>query len=450
MDRFLIYIVEDDEWYGELLAYHLSLNPEYEVVRFTSATECLKNMYKKPSVITLDYSMPGMNGDELYRKIRDYNQDIPVVVISGQNDVSTAVKLLKEGVYDYIVKNENTKERIWTVIRNIRNKLEMNEELNTLREEVQQKYSFDKSLKGNSPAMQSVFKLMEKAVHTNISVTITGETGTGKELVAKAVHYNSSRAKNNFVAVNLAAIPNELLESELFGYEKGAFTGAVTRKIGKFEYANHGTIFLDEISEMDFNLQAKLLRVLQEKELTRIGSNTLVKLDVKVITATNKNLEEEVRNGKFREDLYYRLLGLYIDLPPLRQRSNDILILAKHFVQEFCIENKIEVLQLSEKAKNKLLDYNFPGNVRELKAVIELACVMANESEILAEDITFKSPVAPADFFDKEYTLREYTNRIVQHYLKKYENNVLLVADKLDIGKSTIYRMLKNNDVELV
>lgn len=448
MDRFLIYIVEDDEWYGELLEYHLSLNPEYEVERFMTAEECLKNLHKNPSVITLDFSLPGINGDVLYRKIRDYNPDIPVVMISGQNDVATAVSLLNEGIYDYIVKNENTKDRLWTVVRNIRNNLELTEQIDTLKREVKEKYSFSKSLKGNSKAMQKVFKLMEKAVLTNISVTITGETGTGKELVAKAIHYNSSRAKNNFVPVNVAAIPSELLESELFGYEKGAFTGAVSRKTGKFEYANKGTIFLDEISEMDINLQAKLLRVLQEKEISRIGANSEIKLDVKVVTATNKNLEEEVRKGKFREDLYYRLLGLYIDLPPLRQRNNDVLILAKHFVHEFCVENNMEVLGLTEKAKNKLLVYSYPGNVRELRAVIELACVMADNKEIDADDITFKSPTTPNNFFDKERTLKEYTNQIVQHFLKKYDNNVLLVAQKLDIGKSTIYRMLKNSEVE--
>lgn len=443
----LIYIVEDDVWYGEILEYHLSLNPDYEVVRFATGTNCLNNLYKNPSVITLDYSLPDMKGEQVIKKIKEYNPDLPIVIVSGQENISVAVNLLKQGVYDYIVKDEDTKDRLWNVIKNLKEKLELEDEISFLKREIGQKYKFDKAIKGNSPAIRQIFGLMEKAVRTNISVTITGETGTGKEVVAKAIHYNSDRAKKPFVAINIPAIPKELIESELFGHEKGAFTGANSRKIGKFELASKGTIFLDEISEMDIQLQAKLLRVLQERELTRIGGNENIKLDVRVLSATNKNLEEEVKSGRFREDLYYRLLGLSIELPTLRDREGDIIVLAKHFITEFCKENKIKKFAISSQAQEKLLKYPWPGNVRELKAVIELAAVMANKPVIEAEDITFRSINPISQLLSKENTLKEYNKQIINHFMNKYNNNVLKIAKKLGVGKSTLYRMIKNNEL---
>ena len=238
-----------------------------------------------------------------------------------------------------------------------------------------------------------------------------------------------------------------MIESEFFGYEKGAFTGANSRKIGKFEIANKGTIFLDEIGEMDLNMQAKLLRVIQEKELTRVGGNKPVKFDARVVVATNRNLAKEVQKGNFREDLYYRLLGLPIEIPPLRYRGNDILILAKFFVDEFCKENKMEKLEISTKAQEKLLKYPFPGNVRELKAIMELSCVLTNSEFIEEDHVSFNSTNAKSDFLLDEDTLQGYVKKIVKYYLQKYNNNVLVVAKKLDIGKSTIYRMMKNNEI---
>ena len=334
MEPFKIFIVEDDIWYGEILQYHLSLNPDYQIEKFVTGEELLKNLYKRPDVITLDYSLPDMNGQKVMKKVKENYPDLPIVIISGQEDVSTAVSLLKEGAYDYIVKDDDTKERIWNTVKNIRENQNLKKEISQLKEEIVQKYAFEKVIIGNSPAIKKVFKLMDKATKTNITVSVSGETGTGKELVAKAIHYNSARSKKSFVAINVSAIPKELIESELFGHEKGSFTGATARRIGKFEEANKGTLFLDEIGEMDVNMQAKLLRVLQEKEFTRVGGNAMVKTDVRVIVATHKNLAEEVKKGNFREDLYYRLLGLPIELPPLRDRSNDILLLAKHFSDE--------------------------------------------------------------------------------------------------------------------
>ena len=447
MNSFKIFVVEDDPLYGEMLKYHLALNPDNEVIKYETGAECLKNLYKEPSLISLDFSLPDMSGFEVIKKIKEYNSDIPIVIVSGQDDVATAVKLLKNGAYDYFVKDEDTKERLWNTLKNIKETLELKEEISVLKEEIGKKYEFKKIIRGNSPAIKQIFNLIDKATYTNITVSLYGETGTGKELVAKAIHYNSTRSKYSFVPVNVTAIPTELIESEFFGHEKGAFTGANARKIGKFEVANKGTIFLDEIGEMDINMQAKLLRVLQERELTRVGGNKSVKFDARVIVATNKNLAKEVEKGNFREDLYYRLLGLPIEIPPLRYRGNDILILAKNFVDDFCKENKLTKLSISAKAQEKLLKYPYPGNVRELKAVMELSCVLVNGETIEDEDITFNSTNAKSDFLLEEDTLQGYVQKIIKYYLQKYNNNVMVVAKKLDIGKSTIYRMIKNNEI---
>lgn len=447
MDKLKIFIVEDDIWFGELMEYHIALNPEYEVVRFTTGEDCIKNLYQKPMAITLDYILPDMSGKEVLKKIKQSNPDIPVVIVSGQKDISTALNILKEGVFDYIIKDEDTNTKLWNTLKNIREKHEMQDEISKLKEEIGKKYKFDKLIIGKSPEINKVFDLMGKALKTNITVSITGETGTGKELVAKVLHHNSLRSKSPFVTVNIPAIPKELIESELFGYEKGAFTGADSLKIGKFEYANKGSIFLDEISEMDVNLQAKFLRVLQEKEFTRIGGNTTIKTDVRIISATNKNLKEEVKKGNFRQDLYYRLLGLSIELPPLRNRISDILILAKHFIKDFCKENKLKDLTLSEEAREKLIAYSFPGNIRELKSVVELACVMASSNSIEAEDITFDSIDTLSDLLHKETTLKEYNQTIIKHFLEKYNNNISEVAKMLDIGKSTLWRMKKYGEI---
>ncbi|MCF8327537.1 MAG: sigma-54 dependent transcriptional regulator [Bacteroidales bacterium] len=447
MKNIKIFVVEDDPMYSKILQYHLSQNPDYDVFVFNNGKSCLEKLYEKPDIVTLDYSLPDLSGFEVLSKIQEFNPKIPVIIISGQEDVTTAVNLLKEGAYDYITKDENTKDRIWNSIKNIREKLSLKEEISELREEIGRKYEFNKIIKGNSPALKHVFNLMEKAAKTNITVSITGETGTGKELVAKAIHYNSRFKNKPFVTVNVSAIPKELIESEMFGHEKGAFTGAHERRIGKFEEAHKGTIFLDEIGEMDMSMQTKLLRVLQEKELTRVGSNKVIKIETRVIVATHKNLLQEVKNGNFREDLYYRLLGLPIELPPLRDRGNDILILAKHFVEEFAKENEMGEVSITNEAQEKLLKYPYPGNVRELRAVIELATVMSNNGQITADDINFYSTSSMNDLLLEETTLKEYERRIIKNFLKKYNNDILLVAKKLDVGKSTIYRMKKNGEI---
>jgi DNA-binding NtrC family response regulator len=388
-----------------------------------------------------------MSGDVLLKQIKKLSPDTAVVIISGQEDVSTAIGLLKDGAYDYIVKDDDTKDRIWNAIKNIRENLRLKTELEGLKQEIVRKYVYNQLILGNSEPIRKVFGLIEKAVSSNITVSVSGETGTGKELVAKAIHYNSPAKDKPFVAVNVSAIPRDLMESELFGHEKGAFTGAIARRMGKFEEASKGTLFLDEIGEMDLSMQAKLLRVLQEKEISRIGSNSTIKIDTRIIVATHKNLLEEVKKGNFREDLYYRLLGLSITVPPLRERGSDIVLLAKNFMESFCKQNNFAKLSLSHAAQAKLIKHTFPGNVRELKAMIELACVMTNTQVIEAEDIQIHSSPSVDHLFLEEITLKEHTLRVVKHHLDKYKGDVLLVAKKLDIGKSTIYNLIKEHNL---
>ena len=443
---FKIFVVEDDEWYKRLLVHNLSLNPDYEIESFSNGKDCLDNLNKNPDVITLDYRLPDMQGLEILKRIKAENEEIQVILISEQDEIDVVVELLKFGAYDYIVKSKDIRERLLNTVQNIRNGVSLKKEIVSLRNEVKKKYSYQNTIFGNSPATQNIFGLIEKATRTNISVTITGETGTGKELVAKAIHYNSNRAAKPFIAVNMAAIPKELIESELFGHEKGAFTGANYRRIGKFEEANGGTLFLDEITEMDISVQAKLLRALQEKEIVRVGSNKPVKTDCRIIVATNRNLQDSVVNGTFRQDLYYRLFGFPVELPPLRERGNDVVILSKHFINDFCNENNLPKKILSKPAVGKLLAHSFPGNIRELKSVIELAITLSDSEEITDEDILLGNNALIEDTINKEMSLREYNIRIVKSYLEKYDDNIKLVADKLDIGVATIYRMLKEEN----
>lgn len=441
-DPLKIFIVEDDVIFAKIMSHNLSLNPEYEVEIYPDGRSLIKNLYKNPTLISLDYNLPDMTGLDVLKQVREFNPDIPVVIVSGQQDVATAIELLKKGAYDYILKDQDTKERLWNITKNIRENIKLRQKIADLEEEIGKKYENNNLIKGNSPAISKVFTLIEKASRTTITVSIYGETGTGKELVAKSIHHASGRCKKPFVAVNVTAIPRELIESEMFGHEKGAFTGANNRRIGRFEEANHGTIFLDEIGDMDLNMQSKLLRVLQEEEVTRVGGNENVKLDVRVIVATHKNLQELVRKGEFREDLYYRLLGLPINLPPLRERGSDIALLARYFVDEFCVKNKMKKLSITSKAVEKLQKYQFPGNVRELKAIMELAAVMTNTDHIEESDISFSSASSSQDFLYEETTLEEYNKKIINHFMQKYDNKVRMVAQKLDIGKTTIYRLM--------
>ncbi len=448
MGKSKIFVVEDDQLYAQVLRHKLSLDPDFEVSVFNDGQSLLSRMHERPSVITLDHELPDIKGLELLKRIKSRYPTVEVIILSAQEDVATAIEMIQGGAYDYIIKDSGSLDKLWYKVHQANDRSILKEEVELLTNEVNTKYTFRNYIAGSSAPMQRVFALLEKSAKANITVSITGDTGTGKELAAKAVHFNSDRKKKPFVAINVAAIPKELIESELFGYEKGAFTGAEQSKPGKFEEANQGTLFLDEIGEMDLNMQSKLLRVLQERELTRLGSNKNIPIDVRLIVATHKDLLKEVKAGKFRQDLYYRLLGITIDLPPLKERGNDIILLAKIFVKEFCDQNKISVKELSSKANEKLLSYHYPGNVRELRAIAEVAVVMSDGAIIQEEDIQFHQRNDIDELIQQEMTLDQYIQTILNWYLKKYNNNILLVADKLKMGKSTIYRMLKEGKLK--
>jgi len=445
---FKIFVVEDNEWYGELLAHRLGQNPDHSVHRFTTARACLDHLGEKPDFITLDYSLPDAQGEQVLRQIRERLAGTEVIVISGQEDVSTAVSMLRQGAYDYLVKDENTLDRLWNIVGKIEQQVRLRRENTQLRQQIGARYSPKQAMLGEHASVQLVHTLIAKAARTTITVSVSGETGTGKELVAKAIHFQSSRAAQPFVAVNMAAIPRELVESELFGHEKGAFTGAVARRVGRLEEANRGTLFLDEIADLDLSLQAKLLRVLQEREVTRVGGGQAVAFDVRLIVATHRDLLAEVAAGRFREDLYYRLLGLPIALPPLRQRGADVLLLAEVFVRDFCQLNNLPPRQLTDEACERLREHTFPGNVRELKAVVELATVLADGEQIRAEDLPLRASHAkgsPAS----QLSLRDQTTAIVQNCLDEMDGDVLAVAARLRIGKSTIYRMIQQQELHI-
>lgn len=443
--KFKIYIVEDDTWYRELLIHVASLNPDFEVKGFSTAKAFLKALPDNPDVVSLDFMLPDMEGIEVLKQVKKSNPETEVLMVSQQDKIETALDLLKAGAYDYITKSPDTNERFINTLNHIFKNRNLKTQVARLEKEVNKKYSFENTIIGSSDSIKKIFHLMEKASNTNITVLITGETGTGKELVAKSIHFNSPRKKEPLVTVNMAAIPHELAESELFGHEKGSFTGAVGQRLGKFELAKGGTIFLDEVAEMDMSLQAKLLRVLQEKEVIKVGGEKTIKIDCRVIAATNKNLSEEVKKGNFREDLYYRLYGLTIELPPLRDRKSDLLLIARHFTDNFCKENNMPLVSLSKEAQQKLLQHPFPGNIRELKSIIELAIVMCNGKEIEESCLQLNNDFSIQAALVEEKTLEEYEKEIIRHFLAKYDHNVVAAAEKLGIGKSTIYRMIKEN-----
>lgn len=441
--KFRIFVVEDDPMQSRLIKYVMESNPDHEVHLFNNGKDCLKQLDLAPSLVSLDYYLPGMNGADILKRIKEKNPLTQVILLSGQKDINTAVKLIKEGADDYITKGPGMQERLANSVRLLKQNSQLKEEVSQLREELS--ISKNTSIIGQSAVMKPVLDLVSRAAQSNIVVSITGETGTGKEVVAQNIHYNSAQKEHNFVAINMAAIPKELIESELFGYEKGAFTGAMASKEGKFELADKGTLFLDEIGDLDLPLQAKLLRAIQEQEITRIGGNKTIRFDARIITATHKNLFEEVQKGNFREDLYYRLLGLSIDLPPLRNRGTDVLTLAQYFLRNYAQKQNIASKTLSRAVKDKLLNHHFPGNVRELRSVIELAVVLSDDNQIKLDHLQLRSKGKSFNLTEDELTMRDYSKKIIKHFLSKYDNDVTLVSRKLDIGRSTIYKMLKED-----
>ena len=444
----LIYIVEDDIWYAKVLNHYLSLNPNYNVKIFETGKKILNELKNKPDVICMDYTLSDIQGDKLLIEIKKRCPETTVIVISGQEEISIAVNLLKLGAHDYLVKNEYTKEILWKSINNINQTKKLKEEIIDLKGKIVQNYNFEKIV-GKSDAIKKTFPLLEKAIKTNINVSLQGATGTGKEVYAQTIHYNSARKNGPFVAINMAAIPDELIESELFGHEKGSFTGAILHKKGKFLEASGGTLFLDEISELNEGVQAKLLRALQEREITPVGGNKPIGIDIRLISASSEKLIDLVNKGKFREDLFYRIVGLPIELPKLIERDNDVIILSNYFIEKYCQENNIELKKLDFEAITKLKSHNFPGNVRELKSTIELACVLSNNSLITKDDIQYYQPTKNKINLDENKSLDEVTAEIIHSSILKNKNNVSLAAKKLQISRTKIYAYIKKYNISI-
>lgn len=445
MDRIKIFVVEDDLMYAKLLEYQLSGDETNDVEIFSDGKSVLDNLFKNPDIITLDYSLPDKSGEEILSEIKKYNSDIQVVVISGQEDLNTAVSLLKKGAYDYIIKDSEAMNRIEKIIFNIKENIGLRSEVSRLKLQIAEKYSF-KDMVGNGNEMKVVFHSMEKAIDSKINISLHGEVGVGKEKIAKTIHYNSIRKALPFVSLDFRAILSKDIEAKLLGVDESMLDDGID-KPGILEKVNGGTLYIEGIEDLNDKDQFIVRRIFQEKEITRLGGKDLIKIDVRIVISYSKQLKDLIANKKVLESQYYRSMGIPINVPPLRDRGADIILLANDFVNKFVIENEMEKVLISPEAQDKLMQYPFVGNINELKAVVELATVMSSGGIIKREDITFSSSNNLSDFLFQEKTLKDYTRGIIKHYLYKYENNVLLVADKLEVGKSTIYRMLKNNEI---
>jgi DNA-binding NtrC family response regulator len=436
-------VIEDDQLFNRLIVGFLDECSEMEVVPFFNGADFLDRLSDNPEVVTLDLGLPDGSGADILRKIKQSNPETEVIIISGQNDLKLAVQLLKEGAYDYIAKDENVRERLINCLLHIKGQHQLQEELQQLKSEISVKYDFLQAFIGESESMKQVLLLVDKAVKVDsVNVSISGEAGTGKKLMAKAIHYNSGRRDRPFVMVNVGAIPDELMEGELFGFEKGAFDGARLRQKGKIEEAAEGTLYIEDVDLLGPDLQVKLLQFLQNGTIRRIGGETEIPLRTRVISGSTIDLGEAVRTKQFRADLYFCLMGIPLHLPSLKERRKDLVLLAQFFLKHFYIENGIAPLELTSEALRKLLTYPFPGNVRELKAVVELAAVLTNTSMVGEEHIVFNGVSSTPDLLTEELSLKEYNEKIIRHYLEKYQN-VLVVAEKLDIGKSTVYNLVK-------
>ncbi|MBP2673418.1 MAG: two component, sigma54 specific, transcriptional regulator, Fis family [Deltaproteobacteria bacterium] len=378
-----VLVIDDNEDIRVLLAEFLGSNG-FEVVEAKDGEAGLEALRRqKFDLFLVDLVMPGKGGMEVLQEAKELPNAVPSIVITGNGSIESAVDAIRLGAFDYIEKPFNLEALRITVNRALSHQ-RLQKENATLKRQLSDKYDF-RNIIGNSPRMQGLYRILEKISDTDSTILITGESGTGKELVAKTIHYNSSRAENPFVPINCGAIPRDLLESELFGHEKGAFTGAVGARVGRFELANFGTIFLDEIAELPFSLQVKLLRVVQEREFERIGGTRTIKVNVRILAATNRELEKAVAAGAFREDLYYRLNVIPLHIPALRERDDDIMLLFDHFMGEFCKKRRRSPLKVSPEARAVLVGYRWPGNVRELENAVE-RMVILNDSGIVSVD----------------------------------------------------------------
>jgi len=425
----------------------------------------------------LDIKMPGISGLELLDKVRELKSELLVVIMTAEASMKNAVEAMKRGAYDYITKPFDL-DVIDAIVEKVNRAREMTSQVTLLKEELKDRYQLEKNIIGNSPAMREIYKIIGKVAPSDVTVLVQGESGTGKELIARAIHFNSRRLGKPFIALNCAAIPKELLESELFGFEKGAFTGAVERKLGKFEQANGGTIFLDEIGDMPLELQAKILRVLQEKEVTRTGGNQNFAVDVRIVAATNQELEEKVRQKTFREDLYYRLNVVPIHLVPLRERPEDIPLLVDYFLTKTCMELETPAKQCSSAAGQLLTRYAWPGNVRELENTIKRAVILSSDpvltptdfpglrlqgggehlpsEELSLEgivDMKLRNCFANMDKMESgdvyAMVLEQVERPMIRFVLEKTRWNQVRAADILGINRNTLRKKIQELGIEL-
>ncbi|MCX6169452.1 MAG: sigma-54 dependent transcriptional regulator [Ignavibacteriales bacterium] len=453
----LVFIVDDEDSILKMLSHWVKNQWNYNCETFINGTDALNALSNNPDLILLDIMLPDINGNEVLSRIKMKNPKVPVIMLSAQGSVEVALESIRLGAFDYFPKPID-KNRLEPAIRNAIKHYDLEREVEKLKENLTKEYSFDNIISADKK-MQEAFKMVSKVLDNDITVLIEGESGTGKELIARAIHYNGKRKAAPFVVVNCASIPRELLESELFGHEKGAFTGAHVRKIGKFELAKSGTIFLDEIGEMEMALQAKILRVIQQKEFERVGGNEVIKTDVRIISATNRNLKTAVENKNFREDLYYRLSSFPIHILPLRERKGDIVILINHFIDHFNIKLNKKVKGVSKNALKIMYDYDWPGNVRELENTLERCMILSEGDHIEIDSLpaniagqfkTFNvgsngvmfgddSPIIPFEKLKEE---------AIRHALKISEGNIVEAARKLKIGRATLYRLMDKYKID--
>jgi len=452
----LIFIVDDEQAISKLLSFWVKDKWGYDVEVFSNSEAMLKNMSAKPDIILLDIMLPGLDGIETLQRIKQIDENLPVIMLSAQGSIEVAVDSLRDGAYDYFPKPID-QQRLELAVKNAIKSHDLTREIQSLKETVQREYSFENIITAD-PKMQDVFRLVTKVMNNTITVLIYGESGTGKELIARAIHYNGDRKDKPFVIVNCASIPRELLESELFGHERGSFTGAHQQKKGKFEIANGGTIFLDEVGELEMLLQAKLLRVIQEKEFERVGGTELIKTDVRIVSATNRDLKIAVEEKEFREDLYYRLNSFPIYVPPLRQRKGDVLVLAEYFINEFNKKLRKEIKGFTKRALKLIYEYDWPGNIREMENTIE-RCLIITENEVVdvedlpshlrtAENMASVDYAGPLFSNETIVPFEKLKEEAIRHALKVTKGNIVEAAKRLHLGRATIYRLMEKYSIE--
>ncbi|MDM7923934.1 MAG: sigma-54 dependent transcriptional regulator [Pyrinomonadaceae bacterium] len=444
MTKRSILVVEDEELMRTILRKLLE-GEGYEVFTADSAEAALRILPENDVAVTLsDIKMSGMDGIGLLDQIKSMDPDALVIIMTAYSSVDSAIAALRKGAYDYITK-PFVNEDVLQSVRNAIAQRELFRENRALKRELNRFYNFSEII-GESLGLKGVFDIVQKVADTNITVLIRGESGTGKELIARSIHFNSSRSAKPFLAVNCGALPESLLESELFGHTKGAFTGAVTEKKGLFRSAEGGTVFLDEIGEMPMPLQVKLLRALQEHEVTPVGSSTPVKFDARIVAATNRDLEEEVAAGRFREDLFYRLNVVEIELPPLRERREDIPLLVRHFSAKAAGNQNLPQKPIGEDAFNALKNYDWPGNVRELENTIERAFVLSGD-EITLADLPPKLHSAAIGDVAERATLEQIERKYILEVMDSVDGDKVAAAKILGIDLSTLYRRLKRFEI---